>query len=123
MHTSTINKSLFLKRESSFQGLSEIVGTLRFVNSQKALDQMARDVVEIARQARLLRHAQMSIEASSLLVSLPASQRLRGIVEYYDVLPRTAPQADFEMIRKTLFRTADSVESIYIPRIILEIGF
>jgi tetratricopeptide (TPR) repeat protein len=123
MHRSTINKSLFLKREPSFLELSEIVGTLRFVKSQKALDQTAREVIEIARQARLLRHAQMSIEANSLLVSLPASQRLRGIVEYYGVVPRTAPQADFEIIRRTLFRTADSVETLYIPRIILEIGF
>jgi hypothetical protein len=120
MPNSTTIKSLLLKGESSFIGLPEIAVALNCVKSQRALDYIAREVIEIARRARLSRHSELYREASSLAASLPASHGLRRIAQCYSTL--SCQTLDIDKIREALVRTADNVDAQYVPRVILETG-
>jgi tetratricopeptide (TPR) repeat protein len=122
MHKSTITKSLFLKGESSFAVLSEIAGALHLVNSQNALDCVARQIIEVARRARVSRDMELCGEASALLLSLPASQGLRSVAGFYSSLSRPALAFDAARLREAIARGADSAALPYVPRIILEVA-
>jgi tetratricopeptide (TPR) repeat protein len=122
MHNSTIIKSLFLKREPSFLGLSEIFRTLSSIRSQKALDCAARELIETMRRARLLRDSQLSHQVTNLLLTLPASEGVRNAIRFYDRLSQPDAAANIDKTREALFSAADSTESEYVPRIILEVA-
>jgi tetratricopeptide (TPR) repeat protein len=120
MPKSTTIKSLFLKDESSFGGLSGIAGALHLVTSQNALDCLAREINEIARRARITRQWELCSRASSAVLSLPVSQGVRDVAEFYVSLSQQADMAEF---RKALERMADSAAPAYVARIILEIAY
>jgi tetratricopeptide (TPR) repeat protein len=122
MPKSTTTKSLFLNDESSFVGLSKIVGALHLVNSQNALDTVEREIIEIARRARVSRDTELCSRASKVVLALPASNGLRSVAEFYADLSQRAAAIDAHGFRQALLRRADSAEPAYVARIILEVA-
>jgi tetratricopeptide (TPR) repeat protein len=118
MPKSTNAKSLFLKDDSSFGGLSRIAGAL-LITSQNALDCLAREINEIARRARVSRQWELCNKASSAVLSMPVSQGLRGVADFYANLSRHGDTPEF---RKSLDGRADRAEPPYVARIILALG-
>jgi len=119
MPKSTTTKSLFLKDESSFGGLSKITGALHLINSQNALDCLAREINEIARRARVSRQSELCRKASAAVLHLPVSDSLRGIAEFYASLSQRADNDEF---RHALARRADGADPSYLARVILELA-
>src|SRR5215467_11292156 len=108
MHKSAVTNSLFLNDESSLGELSKIAGALNLVRSQGALDDIAHQIIEIARRARLSRQPELCHRASRLLLSLPASPRLRAVGEYYNSFSQPFATLDIETLRNAIARTAKS---------------
>ncbi|HWX42874.1 MAG TPA: hypothetical protein VN345_17130 [Blastocatellia bacterium] len=123
MSNNTIAKSLFLKGESSFVGLAEIINALHCVKSQKVLDSIASEAIELARRARLIRRPDVCERASALVLDVPASPSLQTVAEYYQAVSRQIRLADVAETREFLTRSAGRTASEYHPRIIVEIGF
>ncbi|HWX40115.1 MAG TPA: tetratricopeptide repeat protein [Blastocatellia bacterium] len=122
MPKSTTIKSLFLNDESSFAGLSKIAGALHLVNSQNALDRIARRITEIARRARVSRDIELCSRACSALLALPVSEGLRSIAEFYAEVSQPAATFDAYAFRQALARRAASAEQPYVARVILEVA-
>jgi tetratricopeptide (TPR) repeat protein len=118
----TTTRSLSLNDESSFVGLSKIAGALHLVNSQSALDSIAREMIEIARRARLSLDMELCSKASSAVLALPLSEGLRSVAEVYDDLSCRAVMFDARGFRQALARRASSIERPYIARVIVEIA-
>jgi tetratricopeptide (TPR) repeat protein len=122
MSNSTIAKSLFLKGESSFVGLAEIISALHRVKSQKTLDCVASEAIEVARRARLIRRPELCESASALVLDVPASPSLHAVAEYYQATSHRIRFADVPKSREMLTHCADYTAPEYLPRVILEIG-
>jgi len=122
MPKSTTIKSLFLNDESSFAELSKIAGALHLVNSQSALDRVAREIIEIARRSRVSRDIELCNRASGVVLALPASKGLRAIAEFYTDLSQQAATIDPREFCQALVRRADSAEPAYVARVILEVA-
>jgi tetratricopeptide (TPR) repeat protein len=122
MHRSTTIKSLFLKDESSFCGLSKIAGALHLVNSQNALDCLANELNHIARRARISRETELCSRASAAVLCLPVSRDLRGVAEFYGFLSQQEPVFDTRVVRSELVRQADAARPAFLARVIQEIA-
>jgi tetratricopeptide (TPR) repeat protein len=122
MSSITINKSLFLKGQSSFAGFTEIVGAVRSVKSQRALNYVSAEVIDLARHAWLSRGMEICRAASTLVLALDVSPSLRTVAEYYKSLSEPERVADPVANRTSLIRTADECGEEYLPRIILLVG-
>jgi tetratricopeptide (TPR) repeat protein len=122
MPKSTTTKSLFLKDESSFGGLSKITGALELVNSQNTLDSLAREINEIARRARVSRQKELCSKASAAVLGLQVSKGLRGVAEFYASLSQQDGVSDTRRFRQELARKADTAEPAFLGRVILEIA-
>jgi hypothetical protein len=122
MPNSTTAKSLLLKGGSSFAALSEIAGALHLVSSQDALDCVGREIIEVARRARLSRQMELCNKASRLLLGMPVSSGLRSAAQYYNSLSLPNVPLDAYKVRGDLLRSADTSEDAYLPRILLDVG-
>jgi hypothetical protein len=104
MPKSATAKGAMLNNESLLAGLSRITAAVQLVNSQEALDSAAREIIEIARRARVSREMELCNRASSAVLALPASGSLRSVAEFYaghqEYVDQTRAQMETEKKRR-----------------------
>jgi tetratricopeptide (TPR) repeat protein len=122
MHSNTIIKSLFLKSESSFVGLAGVIGALHSVRSQEQLDSVARRLVAVARDARILREPELRERACELVLALDVSPKLHVVAKWYQGLGEPGRVRDHDANRKIIARAADNCGNEYLPQILLVTG-
>ena len=122
MHNRTTIKSLFLKGKSSFFGSARIADALRYVKSQTALDCIAREAIEVARDAWMLRERDLRNLASNVVLALDVSPELHVVAHHYKSLKHDESNADSDSATKTLIHAADRCPAEYTARIILAVG-
>jgi hypothetical protein len=122
MHNRTTIKSLFLKRESSFFESARIVDALCYVKSQTALDHIAREAIELARDAWMLRERDLRNLASNVVLALDVSPKLHVVAQHYKSLKHDESNADSDSATKTLIHAADRCPAEYTARILLAAG-
>jgi tetratricopeptide (TPR) repeat protein len=119
MMNKTIAKNRSFKGESSFRGIAELVRIVNRAKSQHEMDNTGRQLLDLARFARLTREEQICSDASKLVLHVPVSHDLHLAADYYRIIS----QKELVDARNALVRVADGAPLEYRARVIHHIGY